>query len=91
MAAVVVDFKIEKETLGHRTRGSTRIGMNFTKIFTLTITMKMAIMKDAPQEVKSGYKAPDLWPGCFIKRNFRLSMAHRLWVIMGKEGSERPC
>ena len=56
----MVDFKIEKETLGHRTRGPTRIGMNSTKIFTLTITMKMPIMKDAPQEVKFGYKAPDL-------------------------------
>ena len=64
MVAVVVDFKIETESPGHRIR----IGMNSTKIFTLlTITMKMIIimiimkvMKDAPQEVKSGYKAPDL-------------------------------
>ena len=56
MVAVVVDFKIETESPGHRIR----IGMNSTKIFTLTITMKMAIMKDAPQEVKAGYKAPDL-------------------------------
>ena len=60
MVAIVVDFKIEKETLGsvtHRFRG----GMNSTKIFTLwTITMKMTIMKDASQEVKYGHKAPDL-------------------------------
>ena len=55
-----MDFKIEKETLGHRLR----IGMNSTKIFTvLTITMMrtiMKVMKDLPQEVKAGYKAPDL-------------------------------
>ena len=59
MVAVVADFKIEKETLGHRLR----IGMNSTKIFTvLTITMMrtiMKVMKDI-QEVKAGYKAPDL-------------------------------
>ena len=60
MVAVVVDFKIEGETLGHRLR----IGMNSTKIFTvLTITMMrtiMKVMKGMPQEVKAGYKAPDL-------------------------------
>ena len=85
--AVVVDFKIEKETLGPDLGHRIRIGMNSTKIFTLlTITMKMIIimiimkvMKDAPQEVKSGYKAPDLWLGCFIKRDFRLSMGHKGW------------
>ena len=53
----MVDFKIEKETL------RLRFGMNSTKIFTvLTITMMrtiMKVMKDI-QEVKAGYKAPDL-------------------------------
>ena len=56
----MVDFKIEKETLGHRFR----IGMNSTQIFTvLTITMMitiMKVMKGMPQEVKAGYKASDL-------------------------------
>ena len=61
----MVDFKIEKETLGHRLR----TGMNSTKIFTVftvltvLITMMitiMKVMKDLPQEVKAGYKAPDL-------------------------------
>ena len=53
----MVDSKIEKETL------RLRIGMNSTKIFTvLTITMMMTIMKVMKdiQEVKAGYKAPDL-------------------------------
>ena len=57
----MVDFKIEKETL------RLRFGMNSTQIFTvLTMTMKITIMKvmkdmkDLPQEVKAGYKAPDL-------------------------------
>ena len=58
----MVDFKLEKETLGHRLR----IGMNSTIFTVLTMTMKITIMKvmkdmkDLPQEVKSGYKAPDL-------------------------------
>ena len=56
----MVDFKIEKETLRHR------FGMNSTIFTVLTMTMKITIMKvmkdmkDLPQEVKSGYKAPDL-------------------------------
>ena len=53
-----MDFKIEKETLGHRLR----IGMNSTIFTVLTITMMrtiMKVMKDI-QEVKAGYKAPDL-------------------------------
>ena len=59
MVAVVVDFKIEGETLGHRLR----IGMNSTIFTVLTITMMrtiMKVMKGMPQEVKAGYKAPDL-------------------------------
>ena len=59
----MVDFKIEKETLGPDLGHRIRIGMNSTKIFTLlTITMTMIIMKvmKGIQEVKFGYKAPDL-------------------------------
>ena len=53
----MVDFKIEKETL------RLRIGMNSTIFTVLTITMMrtiMKVMKDLQQEVKAGYKAPDL-------------------------------
>ena len=52
----MVDFKIEKETL------RLRIGMNSTIFTVLTITMMMTIMKVMKdiQEVKAGYKAPDL-------------------------------